>query len=179
MSIEDAQSAYRPLNKFRSSNGQRLTSALFYELNKRNPEQVLYTLKRYNNKYPSLYLRYMELEDQTEYLVATTYFEDWEHWTMLCDSYFFKPYILNWRHELDLKIRSQALMVIREEARDPDSKNKFAANKILIDRSWENKAPTEVKAGRPSKLDIERKLNEIVSDRNTVDDDLNRIKIPD
>lgn len=177
MSIEDALSAYRPLNKFRSSNGQRLTNALFYELNKRNPEQVLYSLKRYDNRFPSLYLKYMELEDQTEYLMATTYFEDYEHWTMLCESYFFKPYIIKWRHELDLKIRSQALAVIREEARDPDSKNRFTANKILIDRSWENKAPAEVKAGRPSKLDIANRVDEIIKNESSLEEDLRRIQI--
>lgn len=179
MSIEDAQAAYRPLNKFRSSNGQRLTNALFYELNKRNPEQVLYSLKRYNNRFPSLYLKYMEKEDLTEYSFALECFEDWEHWQLVSNTYFLKPEILKWRHELDLKVRSQALAHIREEARDPDSKNKFAANKILIDRSWENKAPQEVKAGRPSKLDIDKRIDDIIRKETSLDEDLKRITLKD
>lgn len=176
MTIEDANLADRPKNKFRNSQGMRLTNALFYELNKRNPEQVLYSLKRYDNKYPSLYLRYMAQEDLTEYSFAIQYFEDWDHWLIMCRSNFFMEYIESWRHELDLKIRSQALEAIRAEARDPDSKNRFAANKILIDRSWENKAPKELKVGRPSKLDIERKINDIVQAEHNLDEDLKRIQ---
>lgn len=166
-----------PKNKFRNSIGQRLLGALFYEYNQRNPDQILYSVKRYdvvkpNVTYPSLFKLYMEMEDLTEYKFATTYFEDWEHWQMVANTFFLKPYISKWRIELDLKVRSEALQKIRSEAKDQDSKNKFAANKILIDRSWESK---EEKKGRPTKAQIEARAKDIAQEDAQLQEDLKRI----
>lgn len=118
----------------------------------------------------------MEMEDLTEYEFAQTYFESWEHWNLICLSTFFKPYITKWRKELDLKIRAKALKAIRAEADNPDSKNSFQANKILIDRSWEAKSPDKlVKRGRPSEQEVNNELRNQVEEAKRLEDDFTRI----
>jgi hypothetical protein len=111
--------------------------------------------------------------DQTEYTFSTTYLEGWEHWERLTRCEWFIPLISRWRKELHLRILSQALLVIREEATDKASKNRFAANKILIDRSWEGSIPSRVsKRGRPSKEDIHEEISRAAQDEQLILNDL-------
>lgn len=157
--------------------GRKLTKALFYEETK-DKSRVLYTLADEDREgYPSLYRLYMELGDLTEYEFATKHFYNWDHWKQLCTLEWFIPHIARWREELDLKTKAEALKRIKEEAKDPKAKNTFSANKILIDRSWENskpKAPTR-KAGRPTREEVQGELKREVSEAKILDEDWKRV----
>ncbi len=94
----------------------------------------------------------MEIADPTEYRFAIECLDGLEHWEMLCACKWFETYVSRWRRELELKIRSQALLNIQAEANKPNSKNSFTANKFLIDGGW---LPKSTK-GRPSKADVSK-----------------------
>ncbi len=162
---------------FKDTTGRKLTKALFYE-EARDKSLVLYTLADEDKgDVPSLYRLYMELGDLTEYEFATKYFYNWDHWKQLCTLEWFIPHVARWREELDLKTKAEALKRIRQEAQDPKGKNTFSANKILIDRSWENskpKAPAR-KAGRPTREEVQGELKREVNEAKILNEDWQRV----
>lgn len=165
-------------SRFRASNGVRLTKALFLEMSP-NDEHTCYTLKDYDYKgFPSLYRLYMETNDLTEWEFATTFLEGWEHWEILCECPWFKPYVARWRKELYLRETSQALRRIKNDAADPESKNHFQANKILMDKTWEEKIPESKRrsAGRPTKEEVQGALKEAREEEERLQRDYERIR---
>ncbi len=162
--------------KFKDKLGRKKTKALFYEYNP-DKSQVLYTLQDEDKgDIPSLYRLYMELGDLTEYEFAVQHFYNWEHWKMLCSISWFIPHIARWREELDLKTKAEALKRIKAEAKDPKAKNTFSANKVLIDRSWENSKPKKpTPRGRPTKEEVLGELKREVQESKELDKDLQRI----
>lgn len=163
-------------NKFKNNSGTYLLKGLFIETNTTDMDQAIYTLKNYDHKgYPSLYLRYMELEDPTEYEFATTYLDGWAHWEKLCQCNWFIPHIARWRLELDLKMKSQAIKKIKEVAKT-NSPNMFQANKIIIERAWENKNPkVPAKRGRPSTEEVQGELLRQVEEEKRIEEDFKRV----
>src|SRR3990167_1337022 len=96
------------LNPFKNASGARLTQALFYEETGADKSSVIYTLKDQDHEgFPSLYRLYIEMEDILEYEFANKYLDNWSHWEWLTQAGWFKPYVLRWRKELELKIRSK------------------------------------------------------------------------
>lgn len=165
---------------FKDAMGRKYTKALFLEFCSSTSDKslVLYTLADEDRGDAlSLYRLYMELGDLTEYDFATKYFYNWDHWKQLCAVSWFTPHVARWREELDLKTKAEALKRIKEEAKDPKAKNTFSANKILIDRSWENskpKSPTR-KAGRPTREEVAGELKREVKEAKIIEDDYRRI----
>jgi hypothetical protein len=159
----------------KASNGKRLLRGLFYEWALSDKSGVTYTLKDQDHKgYPSLRRLYMEASDPTEYTFATTYLDSWDHWEMLCATEWFAPIVARWRRELELKIKSEALARIIKDAKDPNSKTKFTANKFVVEKGWESKeGPSR---GRPSKEEIKKAAHEQVSLQTRLDEDLARLK---
>lgn len=142
--------------KFKNGSGQFLLKALFYEENEiENKDYILYTLKDDDYEVrgkllPSLAKLYLEMEDITEYEFAKKYLYSWEHWKLLSNSTFFKPYIQRWREELKLKLLYRALNKITQIA-ESDSKESFLALKYLVAESWKDKPRVLPKRGRPEK----------------------------
>lgn len=165
---------------FRATNNNFRLRKLFYETC--NDGTAIYTLKdrdlvKGDKTYLSLYRLYMETEDLTEYEFATQYLDSWAHWQVLIQCTWFIPYVNRWREELDLKTKAAALKMIQKEAKDKNSKNLFQANKVLIDRSWENKSSKMVTPrGRPSKEEVQGELLRQVEEERRVDEDLERIQ---
>lgn len=132
--------------------GRPLTQSLFLEIG--YSDYAVYTLKEsdyvYKDKlYPSLKALYLKEEDPTEYSFASKHLLGWQHWKRLCENKQILKYIEEWREELELKIRSQA---IRDMVNLCASENgNFSAAKFLADRGWEKRG-----AGRPSKAEKER-----------------------
>lgn len=160
------------MNKFQNASGLKYLNALFYEKSP-DKETVLYTLK--DNDYegfPSLYKLYIEEEDILEYSFANKYFSGWEHWIQLCNCSWFKPIIERWRKEIELKIRTQALIRLRKEA-ESDSRNAFSANRYLLEKGWEDKKSPR---GRPSKEQIKTEARRQADEIFQVSSDFNRIK---
>lgn len=132
--------------------GRPLTQSLFLELG--YSEYSVYTLKEqdyaYKGKnYPSLKRLYLKEEDVTEYEFATKHLLGWQHWKRLCENKQIRKHIDDWREELELKIRSQAIRDMQGLCASENGN--FSAAKFLADRGWEKRAP-----GRPSKIDKEK-----------------------
>lgn len=147
--------------------GRPLTQSLFLELG--YSEYAVYTLKEqdyaYKGKnYPSLKRLYLKEEDVTEYEFATKHLLGWQHWKRLCENKQIRKHIDEWREELELKIRAQAIRDMQGLCASENGN--FSAAKFLADRGWEKRAP-----GRPSKIDKEKeeRLADRLSDEFTAD----------
>ena len=140
--------------------GKMRTQSLFLELG--YGDEACFTLKdedyEYNGKnYPSLKRLYMECSDPTEYKFATEHLLGWKHWQRMCDNKLIRKHIDEWRDELEVKLRSEAILDAISEAR----KGHFQAAKWVADRGWSTKG-----AGRPTKAETERqkKIEERIED---------------
>lgn len=154
---------------------QRKLKQLFFEQQMSDKSSVVYTLKDHDHEgFPSLYKAYMETDDPTEYLFATQYLDGWDHWEMLCQCTWFKPYLSRWRRELEIKHRALALQRIKTLASDPTSKDFHQANKFLVNAGWEENSKT--KRGRPSKDEVTKAARAIADEARTTDEDLQRIQ---
>lgn len=145
---------------FYDTGGAPLTQSLFLEMGYKT-EYALYTLKSYDHTYkgkvyPSLKRLYLETEDPTEYEFAVKYLIDWAHWKRLNANKALSAHFEEWREELELKIRSQAVKDMMSLCASENGN--FSAAKFLADRGWDKRA-----AGRPSKSEKEKEQR--MSDR--------------
>lgn len=176
------------LPKSPSVKSKVLSRALFYELVLTTLKPfAMYTLKDEDitrdvqleedgplvtKTFPSLYLRYMECDDPTEWRFANEYFSGWAQWEEVANNTVISPYVERWRKELDLRTKSQALARIKAEAKS-NSKEALAASKYLISRGWDEKPQS--KRGRPTKDEITKAANEIAYNEKKFDEDLEAI----
>ncbi len=161
-------------SKFRDEYGRLLYSKLFYERTvPATRGKVLYTLKDQDHEgFLSLYQRYLESNDPTEYAFATEYFESYEHWLTLTGQAWFKPFLERFRRDLETRIRSKALKAIIVESKS-GSKNAFMANKYLLEKGWKD-TPKSSK-GAPTKLDIANAAKTIAEDEKKLEEDYLRV----
>lgn len=116
----------------------------------------------------------MEMGDATEYNFANKYVDGWAHWEILCNCSWFKPYITRWRRELELKIRSSALLQIEQISKDPSHKASFSANRFLLSGEWKD-SPSRKGAGRPSKEEIRGYARTLAEEEKSLLEDYERI----
>lgn len=138
-------------SKMKADNGVPLTQGLFLEIG--YPASAIYTTKdadyEYNGRLlPSIKRLYIEMEDIGEYEFATTHFLGWEHWQRLCNNKQVRVFIDQWRYELELKLRSRAIRLIKDKAM---LEGGITAAKWLADKGWDKHT-----AGRPSKEAVAR-----------------------
>lgn len=131
---------------FKASTGQMITQGLFLEIG--YTDSAYYTLededKTYKGRvYPSLKKMFLEMEDPTEYSFATEYLLGWQHWQRICANKQLAKHIAEWREELELKLRSQAIMDIVQMSAEEKG---FQAAKWLAERGWDKRG-----VGRPNK----------------------------
>ncbi len=135
-------------SKLKDSGGRPLTQGLFLEVGY-NYETAVYSLKDEDHEtdegkvYPSLKRLYLELEDPTEYAFATQYLSGWGQWKRIINNKNLRKHVDEWREELELKLRSQAVQDIIQMSADEKG---FQAARWLADRGWDKKG-----AGRPKK----------------------------
>lgn len=137
-------------NDLLDDSGSPRTQSIFLEVG--YSQDAVYTLKNrdyeYKGKlYRSLGLLYVAQSDPTEYDFANNYLLGWKHWERICDNKILRRYIDEWRAELEIKIRSEAI----KELMNQSKKGKLAASRFLADRGWAQRT-----AGRPTKSEIER-----------------------
>lgn len=166
-------------SKFKTQNNVLLTKALFFETTLADKSTVVYSLKDRDHTvdgvtYPSLFQKYLEANDPTEYRFATQYLDGLYHWEVLCECTWFKPYLERWRHELSLRMKSEALARIMKEAKTT-SKDSFMANRYLLEKLWEPHGDPKAKRGRPSKDEIQKAATDIARAENNILDDFKRI----
>lgn len=161
-------------NKYKNSMGRRYLRSLFYEEAPEDKTSVVYTLKRDDHLgYPSLYRLYMEVGDITEYKFACLHLDGWSHWKELCSSDWFKPYIAEWRDELETKIRSDALASIVSLSQASSNPNAFPANKYLLEAL---RSPAGAsKRGRPRGDEVRAEIKRQAALSGQIDDDAKRI----
>lgn len=167
-------------SKYRNSKNQRMLSGLFLETRPVTQScDPVYTLKDWDHvrpdgtPYPSLYLLYMSLEDLTEYEFVNQCLDGWEHWQMLCQANFFKPYIARWREELQLKIKARALQRLKAAAEVAEGKSYVELNKYLANEQWRPGASKG--RGRPSSAEISSKLLEETNKLLDLEQDYERV----
>lgn len=141
-------------NKLIDTMGRPLTQSLFLEIG--YSDYAVYTLKEqdYTYKgveYPSLKRLYLVEEDPTEWSFADKYLLGWQHWKRLCENKVIAKHVEEWREELELKLRSQAIRDM--QALCASESGNYSAAKFLADRGWEKRS-----AGRPSKAEKDRHL---------------------
>lgn len=128
--------------------GRPITQSMFLEIG--YTDASIYTLKDGDHfwkgkTYPSLKRLYLEEEDPTEYAFATKYLLNWKHWQRLGENKIIRKHIDEWREELEMKLRSQAVKEILKSA----EMGNMPAARWLADRGWAQRG-----AGRPSKAEI-------------------------
>lgn len=156
------------ISKFRASNGQYLLRGLFLEKTN-NKDTAVYTMKPEDHSgYPSFSRLYLSLSDPTEYLPAVELTEGIDHWNKLLECTWFQTYITKLRYELDLRMKSQALLAIQKEA-ESGGRNAFSANKILLEY---NKAQTK---GRPTNAEIFKEAKKQASELSRINTDYDRL----
>lgn len=166
-------------SKFKNSNGQLYTKRIFFEtcgvINDR--DCVLYTLKDQDhewegNTYISLYKRYLELEDITEFQFANEYFDSYEHFRLLCQLEWFLDHVTRWRRELRLKLKNRLYDALKARAASSTDKNAFEAIKLLL---TEVDPPQRSGRGRPAKEEINKAVKEIAREEQSLADDHKRV----
>jgi hypothetical protein len=160
-------------SKFRDEWGRLLYSRLFFERTiPSTRKKVIYTLKDQDHEgNSSLYQKYLEENDPTEYAFAASCFESYEHWLTLTRQLWFQPFLSRFRRDLETRIRSKALKAIIAESKT-SSKNAFLANKYLLEKGWKDKVSIR---GRPSTVDIANAARDILDDRKKTDEDYLRV----
>lgn len=163
------------ISKFTNASGKLRTLSLFWEMAPFNSDgsECLYTLRDEDYKgLPSLKRLYLEEADPTEYGFANKYLANWDHWQRLIATDWFSPYVANWRSELELKLRAEALARLREEAASK-GRNAYQANKFLVEGGW---LPKETKKrGRPSKEAIKQEAIQLLDFEKAILDDHERL----
>lgn len=140
-------------SRLKAANGVPLTQGLFLEIG--YSEHAIFTLKEDDHThngilYISLKKLYLEMADASEYEFATTYLLGWSHWQRLCNNKLVVKHINEWRYELELKLRSEAIKLIRAKSKVESGIN---AAKWLAEKGWDKR-----EVGRPSKEDVAREL---------------------
>jgi len=150
--------------------GTPITQSMFLEIG--YTDRAVFTTKdkdyKYKGKlYPSLKKLYLEYEDPTEYGFVMKYLVSWSQWKKLCANQRTLLEIEQWREELELKLRSQAVKDMIDQSAEGGS---FQASKWLSDRGWDKRA-----AGRPSKKEQlkEQRMKDKIS--NEFDSDIVRL----
>jgi hypothetical protein len=158
--------------EWKSSNGKWLQKTLFEDFRYDSEyysytPNFIYTLKDEDFEgYPSLRRLYLESSDPSEYNFANEHLGGWDHWQTLCGSTWFAPIVDDWRKELSIKLKAEAMAKIRAIANDPLNKNFYTANKYLNEEGWDTETK-RLKQGRRSKEIIQseaRKLTKVDAD---------------
>lgn len=140
--------------KMKDAKGRYLSHGLFLELGYKT-EFAQFTFDDYDKEhdgiiYTSLKKLYLEFGDVTEYEFSREYLLGWRHWQKLVNNKAIRHQIDQWREELEISIRAEAIRNIIDQA---SIKESFQAAKFLADRGWDKRP-----AGRPSTLEKEQSL---------------------
>lgn len=158
--------------EYKDKMGRWITQGLFHEMSFGSFRQTFeppFTLADYKEGYRSMKQEYLEIGDPTEYTFAIQVLGSWDHWKQLCSSKWFSEHVENWREELELKLRAEGIKKLREIAKGNSNISSSAA-KFLADKGW------DLKRGRPSKAEIERKNKMNSKIKNKINKDLKLIR---
>lgn len=158
---------------YKSVNGIWYTQALFWEqqdpMPSRRPIEPVFSLYSDRPGLVNARKTFVALGDPTGYRWCMEYLGDWEHWKKLMKCPWFVKAFDAWNDELNIKLRSEAMDVIRAIANEEGNKSALPAARYLAELD------KTAKRGRPGKAEITaeaKKLAEASQDQN---DDMQRI----
>jgi hypothetical protein len=160
--LVDHVNAYRTQSLFIETNGT--TRDPIMTLNDHDLElngTVLYSLKKI----------YMEEADPEEYRVAIRVFGSWAHWERLLQNKKIFRKIQEYRKELEVKIRSDAVRALISTAALDGAKGTSAA-KYVAEKGWEKR-----KAGAPTKAEVKSELKVQADMDSELQEDMKRLNI--
>ena len=149
----------------KDAQGRFRTQSLFWEM--RHPDYPpVFTLKKYEHEgCVSMYEKYMEIADPTEYQVAIRLLGSWDHWCKLKDRPWFQEELEGWRTELKVRLESERYYEAKEKALNGD----LQATKWLATAYGETvKKP---KRGRPSLAEKQAALKQSIEDERDLRED--------
>lgn len=163
---------------FRSEANTRYTKQIFFEQWRDLPiEQRVgeppFTLFLDKEGYINFGKEYVADGDPTGYTTATRLLDGYPHWKQLEKAMWFRAAKAIWDEELDAKLKAEALLKIRELSKGDDAKALQAA-KYLANQEYKEKTS---KRGRPSKEEVEGKLNEDAEEAKRLREDAERIRL--
>lgn len=130
----------------------------------------LFTLREYDYEGKlSLKRLYMEAADITEYKFAMSVFGSYECWENLIECNWFRPHAMQWRKELTLKLKAEAIKEIK------DATDRTSISKYQWLYETYGKEGTAPKRGRPSKSEVSGALKSAVEDARTYREDAERL----
>jgi hypothetical protein len=159
-------------NRFKNSLGVLRLKKLFWEHCAPDEKALAVYVLADEDRHglPSLKQLYLQGQDLTEYDFALAHLDSWEHWERLCNCSWFQDTLAQWRKELALKFKAQAIKRVQAEA-EGTGKNSFQANKWLIDHGHVGEAVKGMgKKGRPTKDEVIEYIA-----KEDLEDDLQRI----
>ncbi len=159
----------------KDSMGRFRTLSLFWE-HRLDKYPAPFTLKDKEHKgRMSMYAKYMEIGDPTEYTQAIALLGSWRHWEMLVAAEWFKPFITRWRDELKVKFESdryrEMVKVAEEQAGTPQGAQ---ATKWLAERYSK---VSKSKRGRPSKVEKKNALREELREEKLLQQEAERLSL--
>lgn len=113
---------------------------------------------------------FIDLGDPSGYKWAISYLGSWIHWQKLMRAKWFVAAYNEWVEELNIKLRSEALDVIRSIAHEEGNKSALAAARYIA----ELEKRSQIK-GRPTKVAMEAELKRQVQILDETADDAERI----
>lgn len=167
-------------DQLKNANGQPFLKRLFLEQSYtvNDKERIPYTLRDEDHPdgYKSLYALYILEEDLSEYTFAKKYLLSYDHWKLLCETSWFKPYAERWKRDLHAKVNATLQKDLLAISRDSSHKNQFEALKMLL----QTVAPTSksrytAEKGRPSAELVKARIDEIAKEEVSLKDDATRI----
>ena len=151
---------------FKDGKNQWLTRGLFYELSDyKLTDFVQFTLGdedliKKGKTLTSLKSLYIKAGDPTEYQFAIQHLGGWSHWKRMLDCKDIKVRVEEWREELEIKIRSEAIFQMNDHA----LAGSYQASKYLADRGWDlRKAGAPSKAEKAGQKKVDKKLAAVIN----------------
>lgn len=112
---------------------------------------------------------FVELGDPTGYAWAQKYLGDYEHWQAITQRPWWEEVFAVWMHEMNMKIKSDAMAAIIEASKG-GGPNGLAAAKFLAQEGW-----NQTKRGRPSAAELKGELKRAALALTVEDEDMERI----
>lgn len=118
---------------------------------------------------PSFRRLYLEISDLTEYRVASELLGGWDHWQALLASQWFQAYVVSLRDQLEVKLRSEAILNAVGIMLKGNNQS-LAAAKWLAEGKYNGAV-----RGRPSKEQVAQEAKKMASINRRVQEDAERL----
>lgn len=177
----------KQLNKFKATNNNWKTRALFADINKISaggdsalrPEEAFYYLfdkdDAHQDPRPLLKDKFLELRDPTGIKLANKWLGGFEHFQALMKASWFKDCWQDWQDELDSILKTEALEVIKTIMVEGSTQSFAAAKFIATGEYKSNKEGKTSKRGRPSKEEVQGELKKAVKAFTQTEEDYQRM----